>query len=117
MVGEPRQFKSWHLQVYIPVDAMIQFDLATQLMDGVYIPRPSTASRVWRCKRLLQQEAAMEIQRILSPRRFARQHPSSEYVHTNMKTYFRRLWTWITRRLTSKPQQLELNLWSRHKTR
>jgi len=35
------------------------------------------------------------------------------YVHANMKTMLLRLWARKSRKLTGKPQQLELNLWNR----
>lgn len=35
------------------------------------------------------------------------------YVHANIKTMLLRLWARISRKLTGKPQQLELNLWNR----
>jgi hypothetical protein len=37
-------------------------------------------------------------------------HP--DYVHVNMRTRLLRFWARISRKLASKPQQLELNLWS-----
>jgi hypothetical protein len=40
-----------------------------------------------------------------------------EYVHVNMKTRLLRFWARISRKLARKPQQLELNLWTRRSTR
>jgi hypothetical protein len=39
------------------------------------------------------------------------------YVRLNMKALFLRLWARMSRKLTRKPQQLELNLWSRRTRR
>jgi hypothetical protein len=40
----------------------------------------------------------------------------SRFVHLNMQTLLR-LWARISRKLTGKPQQLELNLWTRRSRR
>jgi hypothetical protein len=42
---------------------------------------------------------------------------SRVYVHVNMKTLLFRLWARISRKLAGKPQQMELNLWTRRSTR
>jgi hypothetical protein len=44
-------------------------------------------------------------------------HSRIEYVHMNMKSRLFYFWKRISRKLTGKPQQLELNLWSRRSMR
>jgi hypothetical protein len=48
---------------------------------------------------------------------YSGQHFSPEYVHLNMKTLLLRFWARISRKLTGKPQQMELNLWTRRSRR
>jgi hypothetical protein len=44
-------------------------------------------------------------------------HPRREYVHMNMKTYFRRLWARLRHKFAPESQQLELSLWTRRTRR
>src|SRR5712691_6612934 len=39
------------------------------------------------------------------------------YVRLNIKTLFLRLWARISRKLAGKPQQMELDLWTRRSSR
>jgi hypothetical protein len=42
---------------------------------------------------------------------------AAAYVQTNMKTLLLHLWARISRKLTGKPQQMELKLWTRRSSR
>jgi hypothetical protein len=48
---------------------------------------------------------------------YSRQRFWAVYVHMNMKALLRRLWARISRRLAAKPQQMELDLWTRRSRR
>jgi len=48
---------------------------------------------------------------------YSRQHRVPGYVHLNMKAWSFCLWARISRKFTSKPEQLELDLWTRRSTR
>jgi hypothetical protein len=70
---------------------------------------------------LSQRETQPIVQGFVQERRvrcfISGQHSGFKYVRMNMKTLLFRFWARISRNLTRKPQQLELNLWTRRSRR